>query len=63
LSFIEAAGNYCYALYGDKNQIYSWGFGENYVLGNRDDLNEHKPHLVDERMFEGKKVVQVSCGT
>lgn len=36
---ITAAGNYCYALVENKNEVYSWGFGENYVLGNRDDVN------------------------
>ena len=40
---VYAKGNYCYALeVGDdtpSNQLYSWGFGENYVLGNRESDN------------------------
>lgn len=36
---IQAAGQYCFAIVGGKNEIYSWGLGENYVLGNRDDCN------------------------
>lgn len=60
---IEAASNYTYALVKNKNEVYSWGFGENYVLGNRDDCNEFKPHKLDPRMFEEKKVLQIACGT
>lgn len=36
---VYATGNYTYALEDkaelESNQLYSWGFGENYVLGNR----------------------------
>lgn len=46
-----------------NNEVYAWGFGENYVLGNREDQNEHKPYKLDPRMFEEKKVVQIACGT
>ena len=34
---VFAAGHYCYAISGDN--VYSWGLGENYVLGNREDEN------------------------
>lgn len=30
---IAASGQYSYALVEGKNEVYSWGFGENYVLG------------------------------
>ena len=60
---VTAAGNYCYALYKQKNEVYSWGMGENYVLGNLDDRNEFTPHKVDPRMFGEKKVLQITCGT
>jgi alpha-tubulin suppressor-like RCC1 family protein len=43
--------------------VYSWGFGENYVLGNRDDCNEFKPYKLDPRMFEENKVVMLAGGT
>lgn len=49
---VSAAGNYCYAFVESKNEMYSWGFGENYVLGNRDDCNEFYPYKLDPRMFE-----------
>lgn len=60
---MEAASNYTYALVKSKNEVYSWGFGENYVLGNRADENEFKPYKLDPRMFEEKKVLQIACGT
>ena len=60
---IAAAGNYCYALVEGKSEVYSWGFGENYVLGNREDTNEFKPQKLDPRMFEEKHVLQMACGT
>ena len=38
-----AKGNYSYILEAPEgvksNQLYSWGMGENYVLGSRDDDN------------------------
>lgn len=37
---IAAAGQYSYAIVEDKNEVYSWGFGENYVLGTLKDDNE-----------------------
>ena len=37
--------------------------GENYVLGNRDDRNEHFPYKLDPRMFENNRVVQIACGS
>lgn len=63
ITSVAAAGNYTYALVTNKNQLYSWGMGENYVLGNREDSNEFKPYAVDQAMFESKKVLQVACGT
>jgi len=47
---IGAAGQYCYAVCG--KEVYSWGMGENYVLGNRMDDNEFLPYKIDPRMFE-----------
>lgn len=49
-----ASGQYCYAVAAGLGKVFSWGMGENYVLGNRDDANEFKPHTLDPRMFENK---------
>ena len=58
---VYAAGQYSYAICGDE--VYSWGMGENYVLGNRDDCNQFKPYKLDPRMFEGHKVTMMGLGT
>lgn len=58
---IIAAGQYSYAICEDA--VYSWGMGENYVLGNRDDENEFKPYKVDPRMFENNQALMMACGT
>lgn len=58
---VNAAGQYCYAVCGDD--VYAWGMGENYVLGNRADDNEFKPYKLDPRMFENNKVIMMGCGT
>lgn len=60
--FISAAGHYSYAI-TSKGDTYSWGMGENYVLGNRDDCNQHFPYQLDPRMFEEKSVISVTPGT
>lgn len=56
-----ASGQYSIAVCEDA--VYSWGMGENYVLGNRDDNNEFLPYKIDPRMFEENKVVMYACGT
>lgn len=39
ISQVFAKSQYCYALNEETNDVYSWGMGENYVLGSRDDDN------------------------
>ena len=63
VTVVQAAGHFNYAIVMDKQEIYSWGMGENYVLGNRDDCNEYFPYKLDPRMFENNKVVQIACGS
>lgn len=62
-----AKGNYSYILEtpeGNKsNQLYSWGMGENYVLGSRDDDNQYFPYKVHPKMFEEFPIIQVGAGT
>ena len=60
---VVAAGQFSYAVMGDQKEVYSWGMGENYVLGNRDDCNQFTPYLLDPRMFEENPVVMMACGT
>ena len=59
---IAASGHYTYAL-EKSGSVYSWGIGENYVLGSREDDNQYKPYLLHPKMFEENKVAMVSLGT
>lgn len=58
---VAARGHYSIILTNDG--VYSWGLGENYVLGNRDDCNEYVPYKLDPRMFEEKMPLSLACGT
>lgn len=64
---VYAKGNYSYVLEtpeGSKtNQLYSWGMGENYVLGSREDDNQYTPYKVNPKMFEEFPVLMVGAGT
>lgn len=60
---VYASSHYCYAVVQSKNEVFSWGMGENYVLGNRDENSEYRPYKLDPRMFEENKVVMMACGT
>lgn len=63
ISKVFAKGCYCYALSEANNELYSWGIGENYVLGlkNHDD-NAYEPTLVHPMQFHNNKVKQVGPG-
>ena len=64
---VFAKGNYNYALEmppeSKTNQLYSWGMGENYVLGSREDENQYKPYKVNPKMFEDMPVLSMGTGT
>ena len=47
----------------EGKEVYAWGMGENYVLGNRKDENEFFPELLHPKMFEENTVVQMACDT
>ena len=40
VTHVAAAGQYAYAYVEGRNEVYSWGFGENFVLGTLKDVNE-----------------------
>lgn len=54
ISHVEASGQYCYALEmnDQSNQLYSWGMGSSYVLGNREEDNQFHAYTVNPKMFE-----------
>lgn len=48
----------------NKNEVYSWGYGDMVALGHGTDKDENIPKLmkIDERKFPGATVVMVSGG-
>lgn len=62
-SKVFAGSNYCYALDENKNELYSWGMGYNYVLGTREEENSYVPVKVHPKMFFDCKIRTVGCGT
>lgn len=73
IKFIGAKSHFCYAIAereGARNEIYSWGLGENFVLCNayRSDegtiveQNEFFPFKVDGDRFQDKNVQVIGCG-
>ena len=46
------------------NKIYSWGFGNNYVLGSRKEDDVTSPFEIPGlEEFEDKDIVRISCGS
>jgi alpha-tubulin suppressor-like RCC1 family protein len=64
---VYAAGHYNIVLEKPAdsvtNQLYSWGMGSSYVLGNREEDNQYEPYTVHPKMFEELPVLMVGCGT
>lgn len=60
---VFAASHYCYCLSEETNELYSWGMGDDYVLGTRDDENVYVPQKVHPKMFYDCKIRHIGCGT
>lgn len=45
------------------SQMYSWGIGSSYVLGNREEENQFTPYKVHPKMFEEFPIHQAQAGT
>lgn len=63
ITHVYAGTDYCYALNTGANELYSWGAGDNCVLGNRADDNEFEPKLVHPKMFRECQIWGVGAGT
>ena len=59
INFITSASNYNYGLDTINNNAYSWGFGQNYVLGNKSDSNHLVITQVPKEFFKNKIIGQV----
>ena len=53
---------YFYAINYEKNNVYSWGMGESYVLGNKKEKQEKKPYLIKSAFYKNLKVTDISLG-
>jgi alpha-tubulin suppressor-like RCC1 family protein len=51
ISKVFAGSNYCYGLNETTNELWSWGFGYNYVLGTKEEDNCWIPTLVHPKMM------------
>jgi regulator of chromosome condensation len=58
-NIIRSSMNFNYAVDSGKNQVYSWGFGMSYVLGNKDDNNEKSPFSIPQQFYKNLNVVNV----
>ena len=47
ISLISSGSHFNYA--AGNGKVFSWGFGMNYVLGNKEDDNEFRPYQVDQQ--------------
>ncbi|KAL4490264.1 hypothetical protein ABPG72_004303 [Tetrahymena utriculariae] len=61
---IWAGANYSYAQ-EETGQCYSWGFGSNFVLGNRkdEDEDEYKPYVIPRDFYKNEIPTDFAMGT
>jgi hypothetical protein len=45
------------------NVVYSWGIGNSYVLGTKEEDTEYTPYKVAPEMYKNMNILSVSCGT
>jgi len=60
ISNIYSSHQFNYALNKSENKVYSWGFGESYVLGNKKDEGEEIPFLIPKEFFKNRIIDQVN---
>jgi alpha-tubulin suppressor-like RCC1 family protein len=58
-----SSGNYSYALNTDNNQLYSWGMGCSYVLGDRQENTVFNPFTIPQGFYFNRRVDQISLGS
>ena len=59
---IFAGKDFCYAVNTESNATYSWGLGECYVLGTKEDESVFEPFNVHPKQYYEAKVRYVGCG-
>lgn len=59
ISRIGCSMNFNYAISEKSNDVYTWGMGESYVLGNKKDDNEVEPFKIPREFYFNKKIANV----
>ena len=59
---ISAAYQSFYARNINNNNVYSWGSGDSYILGNKKEKSEKNPYLIDNKFYKNMKVSQLDMG-
>ena len=59
---IYASANFFYAKNNFNNKVYSWGCGNNFVLGNKTENSEKKPFEINPFFFKNIIVSQIALG-
>lgn len=57
---INCSMNFNYAFSEKTNEVYTWGMGESYVLGNKKDDNEAEPFKIPKEFYFNKKISKVN---
>ena len=60
---IKSYSHFNYAYNTDNGNVYSWGMGESYVLGNKRDSNEKSPFQIPQNFFNNLKIRDISLGS
>lgn len=55
--------NYSYAINYSKQKFFSWGFGENYILGNQENKNQPTPFEIPKEFYKGFEVKRIGLGS
>ena len=62
ISLISSGSHFNYA--AGNGKVFSWGFGMNYVLGNKEDDNEFRPYQVDQQnMYWEHALDKIACAS
>jgi regulator of chromosome condensation len=59
LDHVVSASNYSYGIDNESNIAYSWGVGQNYVLGNKSDDDQKSLFKIPTEFFKNKIIGQV----
>lgn len=59
---IASSMDFCYALDKNNNQVYSWGTGDSYVLGTKEEDDMYIPYKIPKDFFKNNNINDMSLG-